>query len=189
MSSKDRNRKTKFVIYQFFDEEQNVHFTFCEKRPILFTKSLWFDVSVNQFCRSAPVRAIYTSGGTRTVAARCLTYHPGSFRGPRDRRKAAGRHPWIPYGSRYIYWLKSAKEIAWCPAGPRADPLCKPPGFPRVVYGLPVWIKRRENWGQRLWHTGAREIGNRKWPIHPFLLAVRGPGVICESPLTMIFIQ
>ena len=53
-----------------FDDKQNVHFTFCEKRPILLTKSLWFHVSVNQCCRSAPVRAIYTSGGPRTVAAR-----------------------------------------------------------------------------------------------------------------------
>ena len=103
-----------------------MHFTFCEKRPILFTKSLWFDVSVNQFCRSAPVRAIYTSGGTRTVAARCLTYHPGSFRGPRGRRKAAGRHPLIPYGSRYIYWLKSAKEIAGRSSG---GPFMQPAGF------------------------------------------------------------
>ena len=53
-----------------FDEKQNVHFTFCEKRPILFRKSLWFHVSVNQCCRSAPVRANYTSGGPRAVAAR-----------------------------------------------------------------------------------------------------------------------
>ena len=30
-------------------------------------------------------------------------YHPGPFMGPRGRGKAAGRHPWIPYGSRYIY--------------------------------------------------------------------------------------
>ena len=39
---------------------------------------------------------------------------------------------------------------------PREDPLCNPPGLSRVVYGLPVWIKRRENWEQRLRHTGAR---------------------------------
>ena len=37
-----------------------------------------------------------------------------------------------------------------------ADPLKQPPGLSRVVYGLPVWTKRRENWEQRLRHTGAR---------------------------------
>ena len=35
-------------------------------------------------------------------------------------------------------------------------PLVHPPGLSRVVYGLPVWIKRRENREQRLRHTGAR---------------------------------
>ena len=103
MKLKGHKSQDKIRHILIFDEEQNVLYTFCEKRPILFTKSLWFHISVNQRCRSAPVRAIYTSGGPSMVAARCFTYHPGPFRGPRGRGKAAGRHPWIPYGSRYTY--------------------------------------------------------------------------------------
>ena len=105
-----------------------MHFTFCDKRPMLFTKSLWFHVSVNQCCCSAPVRAIYTSGGPRTVAARWLTYHPGPFRGRRGRGKTAGRHPWIPYGSRYIILTKIGKRNRAVP-GSRTGPFMQPAGF------------------------------------------------------------
>ena len=34
---------------------------------------------------------------------------------------------------------------------------------------------------------GSRTCTVRKWPKYPFLLAVRGPGVICESPLRLAF--
>ena len=178
---------------------------FCEKRPILFKKSLWFHVSVNQCCRSAPVRAIYTSGGPRTVAARWLTYHPGPSRGPRGRGKAADRHPWTPYGSRYIYWLKSAKEIARCPAVYRTVPRRVPYATRRVFHGLFTGYRFEENAGRigssvfgtpapvrvvkivpaPVKSEGSRSGAVRKWPIYPFLLAVRGPGVICESPLSL----
>ena len=97
-----------------------------------------------------------TPYGSRPV----INITPGPFRGPRGRGKAAGWHPWIPYGVRYIYWLESAKRNravpGRLPTGPREDPLCNPPGLSRVVYGLPVWIKRRENWEKRLRHTGDR---------------------------------
>ena len=128
-----------------FDDKQNVHFTFCEKRPILFTKSLWFHVSVNQCCRSAPVREIYTSGGPRTVAARWLTYHPGPFRGPRGRGKAAGRHPRIPYGSHYIILTKIGKRnravTGRLLAGPRAGPLCNIFTFRIIRISIIRWYK------------------------------------------------
>ena len=73
----------------------------------------WINVAVRQFIhRADPVR--WPLGD--------YLYHPGPFRGLHRRRKAAGQHPWIPYGSRYIYWLKSAKEIARCPGGPLMQP-------------------------------------------------------------------
>ena len=44
-----------------------------------------------------------------------------------------------------------------------ADPLMQPPGLSRVVYGLPVWTKRRENGEQRLRHTGFLKLSQRPW--------------------------
>ena len=150
MKFKGKRSQDKIRHILIFDEEQNVQFTFCEKRPILFTKSLWFHGSVNQCCRSAPVRAIYTPGGPRT------TYHPGPFRGPRGRGKAAGRHPWIPYGSRYIYWLKSAKEIARYPAVCRPVPGRASYATRRVFFTGCVRATGLNKNEQRPWHTGAR---------------------------------
>ena len=40
-----------------------------------------------------------TPYGSRPV----INITPATFQGPSGRRKAAGRHPWIPYGVRYIY--------------------------------------------------------------------------------------
>ena len=87
MKFKGKRSQDKIRHILIFDEEQNVQFTFCEKRPILFPKSLWFHGSVNQCCRSAPVRAIYTPGGPRT------TYHPGPLQGSARARKGSRQAP------------------------------------------------------------------------------------------------
>ena len=65
-----------------------------------------------------------TQYGSRPV----INITPGPFRGPRGRRKAAGRHPWIPYGVRYIYWLESAKRNRAVPGRSPEGELVQPAG-------------------------------------------------------------
>ena len=130
-----------------------------------------------------------------TVAAGWSIY-AYRLRGPRRHRKA------LVDTVRYPVYLitkidKNNRAVPLrLPAGTQAGPLCDPPGLERVVYWLPVWWKRRENnWVKALRHTGARMVVKivsatlksegsrsgtvRKWPKYPFLLAARGPGVIC----------
>ena len=84
----------------------------------------------------------------------------GTLQGSARARKGSRPAPLDTVRFRYIILTKIGKRNRAVPdrlpAGSRAGPLCNPPGFSRVVYGLPVWIKRRENWERRLWHTGDR---------------------------------
>ena len=66
----------------------------------------------------------------------------GPFKGPKGRRKAAGRHPWIPYGTQCIYLRKSSKKnravLVRLPGGYRAGTLCTlcdPPNLSELFSG------------------------------------------------------
>ena len=102
---------------------------FARKDQLCFTKSLRFHVSMRNDLFNAAVRGlvgyfIHRIYRTGPIAAERLIYHQWPFRGPRGHRTVAVRHPWIPFnrlGTYFIYERKSAKIIAQCPVGIRAD--------------------------------------------------------------------
>ena len=138
MKFKGQKSQDKIRHILIFDEEQNVHFTFCEKRPILFTKSLWFHVSVNSMlpfgARADNLYIGRTPFGGRPV----INISPGTLQGSAQARKGSRPAPLdtVGYGSRYIYWLKSAKEIARCPVVCRPVPGRAPYATRRGFHGL-----------------------------------------------------
>ena len=101
-----------------------MHFMFCAKRPILFTKSLWFHLSVNQCCHSAPVRAIYTSYGGRPV----INTSPGTLQG--SARAWKGSRPAPLDMVRFPLYLltKIGKRNRAVPDRLPAGPLMQPAG-------------------------------------------------------------
>ena len=104
------------------------------KDQLCFPKYFRFHV---QCCRGATSRVIHSSDGPRTVATGWLIYHPGPFRDPRWRQKRQLD------GTRGYYLFTEIGKNNLV-------------GLERVVYGLTVWWKRRENWKQPLRLTGAR---------------------------------
>ena len=92
-------------IRHIFDEEQNAHFTFCEKRPILYYKvltvSCFYEKSLIQCCRAATGRVInrLPSGplmrpsGSWTGCLRAA----GFMKTPGELGAASSTHP-RPYG-------------------------------------------------------------------------------------------
>ena len=68
--------------------------------------------------------------------------------GPRGRRKATGRHPWIPKGAWYIYLRKSEKIIAGYPVVYRPVPGRVPCATRRAFHMLFTGYRFDENAGR-----------------------------------------
>ena len=99
-------------------------FTFCEKRPIMFTKSLWFHLSVNQCCRSAPVRAIYTSYGGRPV----INISTGTLQGSARAQKGSRSAPLDTVRFQLYLLTKIGKRNCAVPGRLPDGPLMQPAG-------------------------------------------------------------
>ena len=132
---KGQRSQDKIRHISLFDEEQNVLRENANFVYEIFVVSCFGESMLPFGARAGNLYMGRTPPGSRPV----INISPGTLQGSARARKGSRPAPMdtvrIPL---YIYLLKSAKEIARCPAVYRAGPLCNPPGFSRIVYGLPV---------------------------------------------------